>query len=114
MKFRHSLHSRIIFAFCLFGVILGTAYATAVYISLDLIDDHLIDNRLREELDYFTNHYKHHHLLPRSTSPYISAHLGQESMPLYIIELVKGLDEGLHEAYSGPDNTKKTKSKNNP
>ncbi|MBW2515464.1 MAG: HAMP domain-containing histidine kinase [Deltaproteobacteria bacterium] len=103
MRFRHSLHSRIIFAFCLFGVVLGTAYATAVYISLDLIDDHLIDNRLREELDYFTNHYKHHHLLPRSTSPYISAHLGRESMPLYLIELVEGLDEGLHEAYSGPD-----------
>ncbi len=103
MRFRHSLHSRIIFAFCLFGVILGTAYATAVYISLDLIDDHLIDNRLREELDYFANHYKHHHLLPRSTSPYITAHLTQESMPLYLIELVQGLDEGLHEAYSGPD-----------
>lgn len=103
MRFRHSLHSRIIFSFCLFGVILGTAYATAVYISLDLIDDHLIDNRLREEVDYFANHYKHHHLLPRSTSPYISAHLGQESMPLYLIDLVKRLDEGLHEAYSGPD-----------
>ena len=103
MRFRHSLHSRIIFAFCLFGVILGTAYATAVYISLDLIDDHLIDNRLREELDYFANHYKHHLLLPRSTSPYITAHLTQESMPLYLIELVQGLDEGLHEAYSGPD-----------
>jgi signal transduction histidine kinase len=24
-------------------------------------------------------------------------------MPLYVIELIKGLDEGLHEAYSGPD-----------
>ncbi|MGD2098145.1 MAG: HAMP domain-containing sensor histidine kinase [Desulfobacterales bacterium] len=103
MKFHHSLHTRIIFAFCLFGVVLGTAYATAVYISLDLIDDHLIDNRLREEIEYFTNYYKYHHLLPRSTSPYITAHLGRESMPLYLIELVKGLDEGLHEAYSGPD-----------
>jgi len=103
MKFRHSLHSRIIFAFCLFGVILGTAYATAVYISLDLIDDHLIDSRLREEVEYFANHFKHHHLLPRATSPYITAHLGQESMPLYLIELLKGLDEGFHEAYSGPD-----------
>lgn len=103
MKFRHSLHTRIIFAFCLFGAVLGTAYATAVYISLDLIDDHLIDNRLREEVDYFVNHYKYHHLLPRSTSPYISTHLGQDSMPLYLIELVKGLDEGLHEVYSGSD-----------
>ncbi len=103
MRFRHSLHSRIIFAFCLFGAFLGTAYATAVYISLDLIDDHLIDNRLREELEYFTNHYKYHHLLPRSTSPYITAYMGMESMPLYVIELIKGMDDGFHEAYSGPD-----------
>jgi signal transduction histidine kinase len=103
MRFRHSLHSRIIFAFCLFGAVLGTAYATAVYISLDLIDDHLIDNRLREEVEYFTNHYKYHHLLPRSTSPYITAYMGTESMPLYVNELVKGLDQGFHEGYSGPD-----------
>jgi signal transduction histidine kinase len=103
MRFRHSIHSRIIFAFCLFGAVLGTAYATAVYISLDLIDDHLIDNRLREEVEYFTNHYKFHYLLPRSTSPYITAYMGTEPMPLYVIELVKGLDEGFHEAYSGSD-----------
>ena len=103
MRFRHSLHSRIIFSFCFFGAILGTAFAIAVYISLDLIDDHLIDNRLNEEVEYFTNHYKYHHLLPRSTSPYITAYMGTESMPLYVIELVKGLGEGLHETYSGPD-----------
>jgi signal transduction histidine kinase len=103
MRFRHSLHSRIIFSFCFFGAILGTAFATAVYISLDLIDDHLIDSRLHEEVEYFTNHHKYHHLLPRSTSPYITAYMGTESMPLYVIELVKGLGEGLHEAYSGPD-----------
>ena len=103
MKFRHSLHYRIIFAFCLFGAVLGTAYAAAVYISLDLIDDHLIDNRLREEVEFSTDHYKYHHLLPRSTSPYITPYLGTASMPIYVNELVKGLDQGLHEAYSGPD-----------
>ena len=103
MRFRHSLHSRIIFSFCLFGAVMGTVYAAAVYISLDLIDDHLIDNRLREEVEYFTDHYKYHHLLPRSTSPFITAYMGMESMPLYVIELVKGIDEGLHEAYSGTD-----------
>jgi signal transduction histidine kinase len=103
MRFRHSLHSRIIFAFCFFGAVLGTAFAAAVYISLDLIDDHLIDNRMSEEVEYFTDHYKYHYLLPRSTSPYITAFMGTESMPLYVIELIKGLDEGLHEAYSGPD-----------
>jgi signal transduction histidine kinase len=103
MRFRHSLHSRIIFSFCFFGAFLGIAFATAVYISLDLIDDHLVDNRLHEEVEYFTNHYKYHSLLPRSTSPYITAYMGTESMPLYVIELIEGLDEGLHEAYSGSD-----------
>ena len=103
MRFRHSLHSRIIFSFCFFGAILGAAFAIAVYISLDLIDDHLIDNRLREEVEYFTNHYKYHSLLPRSTSPYITAYMGTESMPLYVVELIGGLGEGLHEAYSGAD-----------
>jgi signal transduction histidine kinase len=103
MKFRHSIHSRIIFTFCLFGAVLGAAYGTVVYISLDLIDDHLIDNRLLEEVGYFTNYYKYHNLFPRPTSPYITAYAGVESMPLYIVELVRGLAEGLHEVYSGPD-----------
>ncbi len=103
MKFRHSLRSRIIFAFCLFGVVLGTAYATAVYISLDLIDDHLINNRLREEAEYFTDHYKYYSLLPQSTSPYITAYIGTESMPLYVSEMIDGLAEGLHEAYNGQE-----------
>lgn len=103
MKFRHSLRSRIVFAFCLFGLVLGTVYATCVYVSLDLIDDHLIDNRLREEMEYFTNHYKYYRLLPRSNSPYITAYLGTESMPLYVIEMIEGLSEGLHEAYSGQE-----------
>lgn len=100
MKFRHSLRTRIIFAFCLFGAVLGTAYATAVYVSLDLIDDHLINNRLREEIEYFTDHYKYYSILPQSTSPYITAYVGTESMPLYVIEMIDGFAEGLHEAYS--------------
>lgn len=103
MRFRHSLHSRIIFSFCLFGAVMGTAYAAAVYISLDLIDDHLIDNRLREEIEYFANHYKYHHLIPRSTSPFIKSYMGMEFMPLYVVDLIEGLGEGLHEAYRGAD-----------
>jgi signal transduction histidine kinase len=103
MKFRHSLRSRIVFTFCLFGLVLGTIYATAVYVSLDLIDDHLINNRLREEMEYFTNHYKYYSALPQSNSPYIKAYLGTESMPLYVSEMIDGLTEGLHEAYSGQE-----------
>ena len=58
MTFRHSLRTRIIIAFCLFGAVLGIVYATAVYISLDLIDDHLIDSRLNEEVEHFIAHYQ--------------------------------------------------------
>lgn len=103
MKFRHSLQSRIIFTFCLFGAILGTVFATIVYISLDLIDDHLVNNRLREEVEYFSNHYRYHNLLPRPTSPFITAYTETASMPLYVLELVDGLGQGLHENYSGQD-----------
>ncbi|MGD9364194.1 MAG: HAMP domain-containing sensor histidine kinase [Desulfobacteraceae bacterium] len=103
MKFRHSLQSRIIFTFCLFGAVLGTVFATIVYISLDLIDDHLVNNRLREEVEYFSNHYKYHNLLPRPTSPFITAYTETASMPLYVLELVDGLGQGLHENYSGQD-----------
>ena len=99
MKFRRSLQVRIIVAFCLFGAFLGSAYATIVYISLDRIDDHLVDNRLREEIEYFTNHYKYYDLLPQPTSLYISAYIGTDAMPLYVADLVDGLDAGLHEAY---------------
>lgn len=99
MKFRHSLQLRIIVAFCLFGAFLGSAYAAIVYISLDRIDDHLVDNRLHDEIEYFTNHYKYYNHLPRPTSEYISAYLGTDSMPLYVADLVSGLADGLHEAY---------------
>jgi len=103
MKFRHSLQARIIVSFCLFGAFLGIAYATIVYISLDRIDDHLVNNRLREEVEYITNHYKYYNLVPRPTSPYITAYMGTASMPLYVTELVSGLADGLHEGYSDED-----------
>ncbi len=99
MKFRHSLQLRIIVAFCLFGAILGSVYAAIVYISLDRIDDHLVDNRLRDEIKYFTDHYKYYNSLPQPTSLYISAYIGTDAMPLYVADLVGGLDAGLHETY---------------
>jgi len=99
MTFRHSLRTRIIIAFCLFGAVLGIVYATAVYISLDLIDDHLIDSRLNEEVEHFIAHYQRYNDYPRPTSPYITAYVGTESMPLYVLDMIDGFAEGLHEAY---------------
>ena len=100
MTFRYSLRSRIIFAFCLFGAVLGIVYATIVYVSLDKIDDHLIDNRLKEDVEHFISHYQRYNDYPRPTSPYITAYVGTESMPLYVLDMIEGLAEGLHETYS--------------
>ena len=97
MKFRHSLHSRIIIAFCIFGTILGTIFAVTVYISLDRIDDHLIDSRLNEEVENFIAHYKRYNNFPRPGSPFITSYVGTESMPLYVLDMIKGFSEGLHE-----------------
>ena len=74
MTFRHSLRSRIIIAFGLFCAILGIVYAIAVYISLDAIDDHLIDSRLNEEVDHFTSHFQRYNNYPEPRSPYITAY----------------------------------------
>jgi len=100
MTFKHSLRSRIIIAFCLFGAVLGIVYATAVYVSLDLIDDHLIDSRLNEEVDHFITHFQRYNDYPKSTSPYITAYVGKESMPLYVLDMIDDFAEGLHEVYS--------------
>ena len=100
MTFRYSLRSRIIVAFCLFGAVLGIVYATIVYVSLDKIDDHLIDSRLNEDIEHFIAHYQRYNDYPRPTSPYITAYVGTESMPLYVLDMIEGLAEGLHETYS--------------
>jgi len=100
MTFRHSLRSRIIIAFCLFGAVLGIVYATAVYISLDVIDDHLIDSRLSEEIDHIIAHYQRYNAYPPPTSPYITAYVGKENMPLYVLDMIDGFAEGLHEVNS--------------
>jgi len=97
MTFRHSLRTRIIIAFCLFGAVLGTVYAVAVYLSLDMIDDHLIDSRLNEEVEHCIAHYQRYNVYPRPTSPFITAYVGMETMPLYVLDMVDGFTEGLHE-----------------
>ena len=53
MIFRHSLRTRIIIAFCLFGAVLGLVYATAVYISFVMVDvDRIVSRRMEEVLDF--------------------------------------------------------------
>ena len=103
MKFRHSLHSRIIIAFCIFGTVLGAIFAVSVYISLDFIDDRLVDSRLNEEVENFISHYKRYNNYPLPGSPFITSYVGTESMPLYVLDMIKGFSEGLHEVNFGTE-----------
>ncbi len=103
MIFRHSLRSRIIIAFCFFGGVLGSVFAIIVYISLDYIDDSLIDNRLKQEIDHLSRHYQLNSEVAIPTSPHIKAYLGTTSMPAPFKEMVVRFSEGLHEAYLGKE-----------
>jgi len=103
MKFRHSLHLRIIIAFCIFGTVLGAIFAVSVYISLDFIDDRLVDSRLNEEVENFMSHYKRYNNYPHPGSPFITSYVGTESMPLYVLDMIKGFSEGLHEVNYGEE-----------
>jgi signal transduction histidine kinase len=99
MTFRHSLRVRIIIAFCLFGAILGSVYAAAVYLSLDRIEDYLVNRRLVQEVEYFSSKFQEGSGFPTPTSLYIKAYIGVENMPLYVKKQVGGLPEGYHEFY---------------
>jgi signal transduction histidine kinase len=101
MTYRHSLRLRIIISFCLFGAVLGTVFALVIWLSLDFIDDNLVDNRLAQELEYFTVQYRKHIQSPPPTSDHIKAYLGTESMPPDAKQLVSGISEGFHEIYHG-------------
>jgi len=100
MKFRHSLRFRIVMAFCLFGAVLGCVYAAIVYFSLDKIDDHLVNRRLVQEVEYLLDRYQKNDAASASpTSPHIMAFVGTDRMPDYMKQQVGGLPEGYHEFY---------------
>jgi hypothetical protein len=99
MKFRHSLQKRIVFTFCLFGAGLGIVFSFAIYISLDFIDDNMIDSRLSEEMDRVGVQYQEHSGLLSTNSPHINVYTGSKSMPEYAASMVEGISEGVHEKY---------------
>jgi signal transduction histidine kinase len=99
MKFRNSLRFRILCAFGLFGAMLGSFYALIVYVSLDMIDDHLIDNRLAQEVQQLLTHFRETPDRPFPASPLIQAFTGTDAMPGTIRKALSGLPEGFHERY---------------
>lgn len=99
MKFRHSLRIRIIVAYCLFGAVLGTIFAIAVYLSLDFIDDNLVNTRLSQEIDQLGTQYQNNIDLLVPVSSNIKAYVGTALMPPYAKHMVSGIGEGVHEIY---------------
>jgi signal transduction histidine kinase len=86
--------------FCLFGTVLGGVYAAIVYFSLDKIEDHLVNRRLVQEVEYLLDWYQKNDAASASpTSPHISAFVGTDRMPDYLKQQVGGLPEGYHEFY---------------
>jgi signal transduction histidine kinase len=103
MTFRHSLRSRIIIAFCLFGGVLGSVFALVVYISLEYIDDSLIDDSLKQEISHISRYYQQNNEIPIPASPHIKIYRGTASIPLLLRKMVVGFSDGIHEAYLGKE-----------
>lgn len=99
MNFRHSLRTRIIISFALFGAILGILYAAIIYLSLDQIDDHLIDTHLKEEMAYFAKNYRDQGEFPQPIAPQIRAYIGTETMPPNVLKMVEQMETGVHETH---------------
>ena len=87
MTFRHSLRSRIIIAFCFFGGVLGTVFALIVYISLDYIDDSLINDSLKQEIDHISRHYQQNKEVAIPASHHIKIYRGTTAMPAPLITM---------------------------
>lgn len=87
-------------AFCLFGAALGGVYAAIVYFSLDKIDDHLVNKRLVQEVEYLVDRYQKNGAATASpTTPHIRAFVGTDQMPDFMKQQVGVLSEGYHEFY---------------
>ncbi len=99
MNFRHSLRTRIIISFALFGAVLGILYAAIIYLSLDQIDDHLIDTHLKEEMAYFAKKYRDQGEFPQPIAPQIRAYVGTETMPPNVLKMVEQMETGVHETH---------------
>jgi signal transduction histidine kinase len=99
MIFRHSIRQRIILAYSIFGVVLSIVFGCVVYVSLDYIDDNLVNTSLVHEMDRLGTQYNEYidTLIP--ISPNISVFQGTAAMPAFVLELVDGIGEGIHERY---------------
>ena len=99
MMFRHSIRWRIVTAYCIFGAVIAAIFACVVYVSLDFIDDNLVNTRLKEELEKLGSKYENNVTQIISTSPNIKVYAGTSEMPPYARKMIEGISEGIHEKY---------------
>lgn len=99
MKFHLSLKKRIVITFSLFCALLGVVYSIALYISLDYIDDFLINSHLKREMAQLSVVYESTAAPLIPTSPNIQVYSGTQSMPAHVFQMVQGISEGIHEKY---------------
>jgi signal transduction histidine kinase len=99
MKLRNSLRFRMICGFGLFGAILGSIYALIVYVSLDRIDDHLIDNQLSREVEHLLAHFREAPDVAVPDNRHIQVFTGTADMPTDFKAVLQVLPEGFHERY---------------
>jgi len=91
---------RIIISYCIFGAVLGTVFAAIVYVSLDFIDDNLVNQRISKEAEYLTQHLHVDGNMPTPSSDHIKAYLGMNTMTPRVRQMIQGLGEGFHEKYN--------------
>ena len=99
MIFRHSIRQRIIMAYSIFGVVLSIVFGCVVYVSLDYIDDNLVNTTLVHEMDRLGKRYDENIDTLMPNSPNILVFQGTAAMPAFVLELVDGIGEGIHERY---------------
>lgn len=99
MMFRHSIRWRIVIAYCIFGAVIAAIFTCVVYVSLDFIDDNLVNTRLKDELEELGSKYENKVAQLISTSPNIKVYAGTTEMPPYARKMIEGISEGIHEKY---------------
>ena len=107
MKYTHSLRNRILFTFCIFSFTLSMTYWLLLDVSMNIVEDMIFENRLRNEIAGFMNRYETDPETPLPHSVYIRSYIGLGGMPKADASIVRGLSEGLYEteglgAIAGP------------
>ncbi len=97
MKYRHRLRSRIIFSFLLFGTVLSGLFAVSVLLLQENLEDELVGNTLRQELDDFIVQYREDPTVVEPFHTRIEGFMVRPGDPNSIVSPVfRNLNTGVH------------------